>query len=78
MTWSIDSRSTVASTRRTSMPARRSSAASSASVYGGFVVPSTSSRSWQRPSRVKATPLITGGLMRSVFRPSIMMVTGRP
>ena len=57
---------------RTSQPASRSSEASSASVYGGLVVPSTSSRSWQRPWRVNATPLMSGGLTSSVWRPSMV------
>jgi hypothetical protein len=61
----------VRSATRTSHPRSRSIAATSASVYGGLVVPSTSSRSWQRPCRVKAMPPISGGFTRRVRVPSI-------
>ena len=50
----------VRSSRRTLQPRSRNSAAPSASVYGGFVVPSTSSRSWHRPCRVNAMPTVAG------------------
>jgi hypothetical protein len=71
ITPSIESFAAVASISRTSQPALRRSDAMSASVSGGLVVPRTSSRSWQRPCRVNATPLMSGGLMRSVRVPSI-------
>ena len=71
ITCSVVSRAAVASMSLTSQPALRSSVASRARVYGGLVVPSTSSRSWQRPCRVNAMPLMSGGLISSVREPSI-------
>ena len=50
---------------------RAAATAMTASVYGGLVVPSTSSRSWQRPCRVNAMPLMSGGFRSSVCRPSM-------
>ena len=71
MTDSVDRRSAVRSMTLKSMPSWRNSDAMTISEYGGLVVPSTSSRSWHRPCRVKATPLTSGGLMSSVVRPII-------
>ena len=58
----------VRSTSRTSQPARRAAARRRArACTGGLVVPRTSSRSWQRPCRVKAMPPTSGGLTSSVL-----------